>query len=185
MAVKFATPTREQLEAIQIFLQMDSSEAAGALMKSLAHGAGYLLDYDRPLPLTTLETFKMLSMAPPGQAGLQRVWILPHAASGLTLKITRPHVEGRHPIDICLHALEDFDAVVREVAEQYSDTVMTDLIARLGHLLDSQAVLDCINKTLADSDLGGLFHAARSAAVLADAIEPCPDRPARSFIARR
>jgi len=183
MAVKLLSPTKTQMEAIQAYLNLDSGEVADAFMKSLERGVGYIEQYNRPVALGS--GCKRLSMAMPGEAGLQAILFVPLESSGLVLKIERPHVNGAHPIVVCVHALEDFDALVRESGKAYGEKMMGELIERLGSIMSHDEVVSCVQETLSESDLGPLFRAHRSASVLMDAIEAEPSKPARSFLPRR
>lgn len=183
MAVKLLSPSKAQLEAIRSYLNLDSGEVADAFMKSLERGAGYIEQYNRPIALGS--GCKRLSMAMPGEAGLQAILFVPLEASGLALKIERPHVDGAHPIVVCVYALEDFDALVREAGKEYSAVMMSELLERLAGVLRQEDVVSIVEETLAESNLGLVFKAYRSAAAISDAIEEVPAKTARSFLPRR
>lgn len=183
MTVKLLLPSKAQLEAIRTYLNLDSGEVADAFMKSLERGVGYIEQYNRPIALDS--GCKRLSMALPGEAGLQAILLVPLEASGLVLKIERPHVDGAHPIVVCVHALEDFDALVREVGKAYGEKMMGVLLERLGSVMGHDEVVSCVQETLFESDLGPLFRAHRSAVAISDAIEEVPAKTARSFLPRR
>lgn len=183
MAVKLLSPSKAQLEAIRAYLNLDPGEVADAFMKSLERGAGYIEQYNRPIALGS--GCKRLSMAMPGEAGLQAILFVPLEASGLALKIERPHVDGAHPIVVCVHALEDFDALVREAGKAYGEKMMGALLERLGGIMSHDEVVSCVQETLAESNLGPLFRAHRSAAAISDAIDTDAQKPARAFVPRR
>ena len=183
MAVKLLSPSKAQLEAIRTYLNLDSGEVADAFMKSLERGVGYIEQYNRPVAMGS--GCKRLSMAMPGEAGLQTILFVPLELSGLVLKIERPYVDGAHPIVVCVHALEDFDALVREASKAYGEKMMGELIERLGSIMSHDEVVSCVQETLVESDLAPLFRAHRSANILLDAIEEAPAKPARSFLPRR
>lgn len=182
MAVKLLSPTKTQMEAIQAYLNLDSGEVADAFMKSLERGVGYIEQYNRPVALGS--GCKRLSMAMPGEAGLQAILFVPLESSGLVLKIERPHVNGAHPIVVCVHALEDFDALVREAGKAYGEKMMGELIDRLGSIISHDEVVSCVQETLSESDLGPLFRAHRSAVAISEVIEAEPAKPARAFVSR-
>lgn len=183
MAVKLLSPTKAQMEAIRRYLNLDSGEVADTFIRSLERGAGYIEQYNRPIALGS--GCKRLSMAMPGEAGLQAILFVPLEASGLVLKIERPYVDGAHPIVVCVHALEDFDVLVRETGKAYGEKMMGALLERLGSIMSHDEVVSCVQETLDESKLGLLFRAHQSAAAISDAIEAAPTRPARPSLPRR
>ena len=185
MTVKLLLPSKAQLEAIRTYLNLDSGEVSDVFMKSLERGAGYIEQYDFPVPLPSRSGYKRLSIAMPGQSGLKPIFLVPLEASGLALKIERPHVDGAHPIVVCVYALEDFDALVREAGKEYSAVMMSELLERLAGVLRQEDVVSIVEETLAESNLGLIFKAYRSAAAISDAIEEVPAKTARSFLPRR
>lgn len=175
---KTQIPSEQQIDRVLKLLELDAAQHAKARRHLATIGWSMFSDV-APLQISAPGTRTFHAQ------GYDPVKIIPHGSSGLTLKVHLIEASNRpRSLELELYALEDFEAVVREAGEEIVSFKVTDTIRSLQGAFSAQEILEMFKSSFENSDLGAVFKADRSAAIMQDSIEQAPEKPVKAFFTR-
>lgn len=171
-------PSKQQLDSVLDLLELDGVNHKQASAHFASFGWSQFSDVE-PIQIKVpgTKTFQF--------QGHGFFKIIPHGPSGLTVKAH--YYEGNSrpgALQIELYAMDDFDAVTRETADQIVNQKVIDAIRSVQGAFGAQDILEMFKSSLENSDLGAVFKADRSAAIMQDSIEQAPEKPVKAFFTR-
>ena len=176
------SPTPAQTEALIDFLGLSKTAHANQIgfLEILGTAHFPVLTPAATFNLTEVYTRKLFLGEPGKEGSATQVFIL-HEKIGLTIEVLMDIQNHKRAMSVSVYALEDFDTVVHEATQAYINTLIEKVVNHTRGALPPQAVLECVKTSLANSELGALFEADRSATILQDAVE---ERSVRAFVPR-
>lgn len=177
---KTVTPSEQQLDSVLNALEVDTTKHAEANAHLASAGwtrfedvAPYELQTNVPGTRTLYSS------------GHGLFKIIPHGPSGLTLKARLIEANNRpRSLELELYALDDFEAVIRDTGAEIINDKIVDAIRSVQGAFGAQDILEMFKSSLENSDLGAVFKADRSAAIMHDSIEQAPEKPVKAFFTR-
>lgn len=175
---KTHTPSEEQLKKVLGLFELDAAQHADAAAR--LGSIGWSRFEDVASPQVSVPGTRTLH-----SNGYGLIKIIPHGPSGLTLKARLIDASDKpRSLELELYPLDDFEAVMRTTGAEIINNKVVDAIRSVQGAFSAQEILEMFKASLEGSDLGTVFKADRSAAIMQDSIEQAPEKPVKAFFTR-